>query len=114
MTGSSNASIFLARHAKLLAAAEQSGLQGVAVNPGPSLTYLTGLHFHLMERPVVVLFAPHQAPVIILPELEAGKLSALPYPVRAFTYGEDPRTWQEVFRNAAQATEIDTGKVGIE
>ena len=32
--------------------AEQNNhLDAVALNPGPTLTYLTGLTFHLMERP---------------------------------------------------------------
>ena len=32
-----------------------SGLDAVILNPGPTLTHLTGLHFHLMERPVVLM-----------------------------------------------------------
>jgi Xaa-Pro dipeptidase len=28
----------------------------VALLPGPNLRYLTGLSFHLMERPVVAIF----------------------------------------------------------
>ena len=29
----------------------QAKLDGFVLNPGPSLAYLTGLNFHLMERP---------------------------------------------------------------
>jgi Xaa-Pro dipeptidase len=43
---------------KLMVALRQAGLDAVALTPGPTLTYLTGLHFHLMERPVVLLVAP--------------------------------------------------------
>ena len=32
-------------------------LDAVALNPGPTLTYLTGLGFHLMERPTLLLAA---------------------------------------------------------
>jgi Xaa-Pro dipeptidase len=39
----------------LLDLKDANHLDCVALNPGPSLRYLTGLSFHLMERPVVVL-----------------------------------------------------------
>jgi Xaa-Pro dipeptidase len=37
---------------RLAASLRTSDLDAVILNPGPTLTYLTGLHFHLMERPV--------------------------------------------------------------
>jgi Xaa-Pro dipeptidase len=70
------------------------------LNPGPSLAYLTGLHFHLMERPVVLFVAAGQPPAIVLPELEKIKLEALPFEVKGFPYGEDPSTWGAVFAQA--------------
>ena len=54
---------------KLYAAMQASGLDAVALNPGPTLTYLTDLSFHLMERPVVMFFAPGKEPALVLPEL---------------------------------------------
>ena len=62
---------------KLYAALAQAGLDAVVINPGPTLTYLTGLKFHLMERPVVLLVAQGKDPVIILPELESPKVKSL-------------------------------------
>ena len=44
-----------ARQRKLAAALRKHDLDAIALNPGPSLTYLTGLHFHLSERPVVIM-----------------------------------------------------------
>jgi len=67
-----------------------SKLDAVILNPGPTLTYLTGLHFHLMERPVVLLFAKDQVPAIVLPELELQKVSSLSYQLHPFAYPEDP------------------------
>jgi len=80
------------RQKRLEEALREAGLEGMALNAGPSLTYLTGLHFHLSERPVVALFTPGQPPVIVLPELESGKLDGLSYPIQEFTYGELPET----------------------
>jgi len=99
---------------RLYAALEAIGLDAVALNPGPSLTYLTGLHFHLMERPVVMLFAPGQDPAIILPQLETLKLTALPFPAQAFPYEEDPAVWAESFRKAARSLALNGKKIGVE
>lgn len=106
--------LFKIRHERLSQSMRQAGLHGLAFNAGPSLTYLTGLHFHLSERPVVALFQPDQEPVIVLPELEAGKLSTLSFPVLAFPYGEDPENWGKAFRLAAEASQLDGKKVGLE
>ncbi len=93
---------------KLNASLRTSGLDAVALNPGPTLTYLTGAHFHLMERPVVLLVAQGQDPAIVLPELEMLKVEQMPYPVQAFPYGENPSEWEKAFRSAAQALGLDT------
>ena len=50
------------RQEKLSSTLVGQQLDALALNPGPSLTYLTGLHFHLMERPVVAIFTPHSPP----------------------------------------------------
>ena len=112
--GASKASLFLARQERLAALLAQDGLVALALNPGPSLSYLTGLSFHLMERPVVAIFFPHNQPVVVLPELESAKVERLPYPVRIFPYGEDPATWPSVFRKAAQAADLNGRQVGVE
>lgn len=102
------------RQDRLAMAMKAANIEAMALNAGPSLTYLSGLHFHLSERPVVGLFTPHLPPVIILPELEAGKLSNLPYQVEPFTYAEDPDTWQTSFREGVLAAELSDLRVGVE
>lgn len=104
----------LARQARLATALVSSDVDALALNPGPSLTYLTGLHFHLSERPVVVFLVPHEPPIIVLPQLETAKVEELPFSVQAFPYGEDPAGWQAVFRQAAEAANLSDRKVGIE
>lgn len=102
------------RQAKLANALQVSGLDALALNPGPSLTYLTGLEFHLSERPVVVIFIPHAPSIIILPNLEAAKLDAYPLPIKVFTYGEDPSRWADVFRQAIREIPFNHTKFGVE
>ncbi len=99
---------------KLTASLPTFGLDAVVLNPGPTLKYLTGLNFHLMERPVVLMVAPGQDPVIVLPELELPKVNLFPYKVAAFAYGENPSEWESVFRNAAQSLSLDGKRVGVE
>jgi len=105
---------FLARHGKIAIGLQLAGLRAMAFNPGSSLTYLTGLHFHLSERPVVLIFVPHTPLLIVLPELEAAKLQNLSYPFQAFPYGEDPTTWVDAFRQAVHAAQIEAHQVGVE
>jgi Xaa-Pro dipeptidase len=102
------------RFDRLDTALKGESLDAVALAPGATLTWLSGLHFHLMERPVVMLFARGQNPAIILPELETPKLSALSFPVQAFAYGEDPAAWDEVFRRAVDSLGLEGKKIGVE
>ena len=60
--------IHLKRQETLRDLLKKSDLNGVGLNPGPDLSYLTGLDFHLMERPVIGLFPRSGDPVFILPE----------------------------------------------
>ena len=61
------------RQEKLSQLLKQHGFDAVAINPSPNLIYLTDMHFHLSERPVVCIFSTDHPPVLILPELEAAK-----------------------------------------
>src|SRR5512138_163503 len=102
------------RQERLARAINAANLDALALNPGPSLTYLTGLHFHLMERPVVVIFASSGTPQIVLPELEAGKTSKLPFPLRSHTYGEDPKSWENAFWQAVNELNFDKdARIGV-
>ncbi len=108
-------SAYQSRQSKLAVILQTSGYSAMLLNPGPSLAYLTGLNFHLMERPVVALFMPHTPLVLVLPELEAAKVSHLPFPVQAFTFGEDPSSWAAVFHQGFKAARLEPGaRVGVE
>jgi len=91
-----------------------SNLDALVLNPGPSLVYTSGLHFHLMERPVLIIFTKNQKPVIILPELEQQKLVDLPYIIQGFPYGENPDEWQQAFNNAISQLGLSDKLIGME
>ncbi len=91
----------------------QHQLQGIALNPGPDLSYFSGLGFHLMERPVLMIFPQLGSPVLILPELEERKIDKLPYQVRPFLYNEDKSTWPDVFQAAFAEAGLSHGCLGV-
>ena len=102
------------RQKKLGQAMQAAGLDAVALIPGSSLGYMTGLNFHLMERPTVAVFYPEGPPTLVLPQLEAAKLEGLPYDLSSFTYGEDPSQWHKTFEQAFNHGGLGKSKVGVE
>ena len=99
---------------KLTGSLRTSGLDAVILNPGPTLKYLSGVEFHLMERPVVLFIAPEKDPVLVLPELEMLKVDLFPYKIQPIPYGENPSEWDDAFRKAAQALGLDASRIGVE
>lgn len=102
------------RMQRLVSLLKKYKFTGLALNPGPSMKYLTGLDFHLMERPTIFLVTAVGSSAMILPGLEKGKLQEESPLFHVFTYGDDPSTWQTAFDQAAEKLEIDPGKMGVE
>jgi Xaa-Pro dipeptidase len=99
---------------RLRAALATARLNCAAAIAGPNLYYLTGLSFHLSERPAVGFFPASGDPVMVAPELEETKItSGAPYPVRVFCYA-DVRGPAEAFRQAAQALGEGPLRLGVE
>jgi len=73
---------------RLQSALNEARLRALAVVAGPNLYYLTGLPFHLSERPTVGFFPAEGEPVFVVPGLEATKLTGggLPYGFQYATY----------------------------
>ncbi len=91
-----------------------NNLESVVINPGPTLTYLTGLHFHLMERPTLLVYHEGSQPVLILPELELSKAKSSSIALKPYTFNDDPSTWPVVMQTALAELGLATGKVGVE
>jgi len=106
--------MFQTRLAHLYPSIRNANLDALALNPGPSLVYLTGLHLHLMERPVLAFFTPNSAPVLVVPELEMLKVKDLPFEVTVFPYGENPAEWDQIFLKAGQSLGLEHKCIGIE
>lgn len=89
-------------------------LDAVVLNPGPTLTWLTGLQFHLMERPVLVLFSADGNVRLVLPNLEKAKLQELNIEFSASGYGDDPSTWDLAFQESFAGLAGQKLRVGVE
>ncbi len=90
------------------------GFEIAVINPGPTLTYLTGLHFHLMERPTLLICRAKNKPLLILPELELEKIASSTIDLVPVTFGDDPSTWPLVIKKALNSLEIYQGKIAAE
>ena len=101
---------YASRLAALQGALAAAGLEGVVLNPSASFHHLTGLDFHVMERPVLLVVPAEGMPRLLLPELEALKLENAPFPLHHWTYGENPATWAGVAAHALGSLQ----KVGAE
>jgi len=85
----------------------------VALVPGANLFYLTGLSFHLSERPVVALFPVDGPPAIVLPGLEAPKLKGAACELKAYPYTDEEGP-ALAFHQACAALELAEARIGAE
>lgn len=109
-----DASIISNRQSQMREALKKAQLDAIAINPGPSLVYLTGLHFHLSERPVVFLLPVEGTPSLVFPELEMQKVESASFEIQTFSYGEPLESWAPAFEAGASAVGLDGLVVGVE
>jgi len=92
----------------------ENKLDALVLNPGPSLFYLTGLEFHLMERPTVLVLTKDHQPALILPELEHIKVEQAAATFKTYYYGDNPNTWGSVFTRLVDDLRLDGKLLGVE
>jgi len=84
-----------------------------ALTAGPDLVYLTGLEFHVSERPAILLLATTGKPHLVHPELENIKVKGCKYPIVSFPYGEVKDTWANVCAQALAELPENNKKIGV-
>ncbi|MCS7178003.1 MAG: Xaa-Pro peptidase family protein [Anaerolineae bacterium] len=92
---------------------ERRGLDCLALVPGPNLFYLTGLSFHLSERPVVALLPVDAPPAIVLPALEVPKLALAVGAITSYPYTDEEGPVR-AFQQACAALELAEARIGVE
>ncbi len=105
--------MYLDRLDRLRVALAQAKLDCVAAVAGPNLYYLTGLSFHLSERPTTGFFPASGDPVIVSGNLEASKVeTGAPYPIRGCYY-TDADGPVSAYREAAGLLRLAGGSSGM-
>ncbi len=100
---------------RLIELAAQQGIDCVAIMPGANLKYLTGLSFHLMERPTVAFFPVQGQPVLVLPSLEATKPTSGPIKMdwQLFPWSDEEGP-QGAFASVSAALELEGKTLAVE
>lgn len=102
------------RIARLQAELQAASLPALAVLPGPNMKYLTGVDFHLYERPIVAIFLSEGNPIMIVPEMERAKAETAAIHFGTFSYGEDPANQIDAFVAAMQSTSLAGNTLAVE
>ena len=99
------------RRARLAALAKAQGLGAIALVPGANFAYVSGLQFHLMERPTLLFVTAGGEVVAVIPELEREKWTAT-FPGALTFYWQDSDGYQTAFAGAAEA--LHGQMIGVE
>jgi Xaa-Pro dipeptidase len=90
------------------------GLDGIALVPGPNMLYLSGIHAHVSERPIVLFIPADDEPAIIIPTLEASKAQAAGVAEdRIFAWSDD-EGYTGAFQHACAHLELSDYLLGVE
>ncbi|MEZ4644024.1 MAG: Xaa-Pro peptidase family protein [Chloroflexota bacterium] len=91
-----------------------NGLDGIALVPGPNMVYVSGIHSHLSERPIVLFIPADDEPAIVIPTLEAMKARAVGIPTdRIFAWSDD-EGYTGAFQQACAQLELSDYLLGVE
>jgi Xaa-Pro dipeptidase len=105
---------FQARIVKAQQAMKEFGLGAIVLEPGPAMTYLTGVRWGKSERSFIVVIPAKGEPAWVLPGFEEMRAREL---IHA---GSDIRVWQEdesPFERVAQILKdrgVAAGRVGMD
>ena len=105
---------FQARIAKAQQAMKEFGLGAIVLEPGPAMTYLTGVRWGKSERSFILVIPAKGDPAFVLPGFEEMRARELIHP------GTDIRIWQEdesPYERVAQVLKdrgVSTGRVGMD
>ena len=99
---------------KLVQEARVHDLDGVALVPGANMTYISGIHAHLSERPVVLFILVDDEPAIIIPVLEASKAQDAGVPFARIFAWSDEEGYQGAFEEACARLGLSDSLLAIE
>jgi len=104
-------SLFEKRIEALSSALSKAGIDAAAVVPGANFYFLTGVHFHLMERPTILFIGADGAKRAIIPVLERSRWQAAAPDVDS-VFWQDSDGFDAAFAEAARRFSPNT--IGVE
>ena len=90
------------------------GIDGIALVPGPNMVYLSSIHSHLSERPIVLFYPADEEPAIIIPTLEAMKARDAGIPDGRIFDWNDVEGYTGAFQRACAHLELSDYLLGVE
>jgi Xaa-Pro dipeptidase len=90
------------------------GLDGIALVPGPNMIYVSGIHSHLSERPIVLILPADDDPAIIIPNLEAMKAHDVGIPEANIFAWTDEDGYTGAFQQCCAQLELADYLLGVE
>ena len=90
------------------------GLDGLALVPGPNMRYVSDIHAHLSERPIVLFIPADDDPAIIIPTLEAAKARDAGIPAGRIFDWNDAEGYAGAFQRACAQLELADYLLGVE
>lgn len=99
---------------QLLSLMQQASIESLVLNPSPTFSYLTGLSFHMSERPVILWLKNSGQAALVVPELERIKAEKCQVPVEIFTYPDQPALIKQAYKNAGDWMAVSNPQVGVE
>jgi Xaa-Pro dipeptidase len=90
------------------------GLDGVVLMPGPNMLYISGMHTHASERPILLFVPADDETAIIIPELEAMKAEAAGIDPRRIFAWNDQDGYMGAFQHACAMLELSDYLLGVE
>lgn len=87
-------------------------LDMLAIIPGATMRYLTGLNFHLMERPTIAFFSKNEKPTLLAPEFECSQVKN-PDEWQLFPWRDEDGV-EGALAQCATALKLDEQRIGVE
>lgn len=90
------------------------GLDGIVLMPGPNMVYISDIHTHVSERPILLFLPADGEPAVIIPWLEAMKAQAVGIADERIFGWNDEEWFEGAFAQAAKALDLAGKHWGVE
>ncbi|MEM7801359.1 MAG: aminopeptidase P family N-terminal domain-containing protein, partial [Chloroflexota bacterium] len=106
--------MYQSRISKIQAQLQADDVAAMALLPGPNLLYLSGMHTHMSERPIVMIVPAKGDPRIVIPLLEAPKAARAGMAESDIFAWGDGDGFTHAFAELAEVLQLKNAKIGVE